>query len=178
MKEFELITTEIFDGLVEQYGITGISDEDITDELNRHEETKNENGKILDWDYENGTLSICLEGESLEELITDIANNSDSEMFKYVALDVIDCYSDDNDIECHIKDILNHGCISGTVSSMIYYNDTRKFFEKHYDEIFELLEEYKYECGDIHFELNFNNLAWFGYEECVRQLANELEIEW
>ena len=42
----------------------------------------------------------------------------------------------------------------------------------------ELLEEYKYECGDIHFELNFNNLAWFGYEECVRQLANELEIEW
>ena len=117
------------------------------------------------------------EATNLEEVITNIANDSDSEMYKEVALDVIDCYSENDDIECHIKDILNYGCISGTVSSMIYYSDTRKFFEKHYDEILEMLEEEKNECGTIYFELNFNNLAWFGYERCVDRLARELKIE-
>ena len=44
-----------------------------------------------------------------------------------------------------IKDVANHGCEAG-VSGFIYYNETRKFFNEHEDEIEEMMD-WIY-CGD------------------------------
>lgn len=78
----------------------------------------------------------------------------------------------------HLKDILNYGCQSGTVNDMIYYADTHKFFDKHYDDIEELRNNWKEETG---MELDFsdvtnlkNFLAWWGFE-CT---CNDLCMEW
>lgn len=110
----------------------------------------------------------------IEELIED--NNS--ELFKSVAEDLLD--TEDEYLEGHMKDVLNYGCISGTVSSMIYYADTSKFFKKHYDEIFEMLEDIKQQIGSIDFlkEINANNLSWLAYEETTRKIMDELEIQY
>lgn len=115
---------------------------------------------------------------TLRGRIEDIIETSNSELFKDVALDILN--EEDEDIESHMKDVMNHGCVSGTVSSMIYYNDTRKFFEKHYDEIFDLIEGLRceFDIDAIVKEFNFNNLSWLAYEECTRKLMNELEIEY
>ena len=94
--------------------------------------------------------------------------------------------------EGYIKDVLQYGCEAGTVSGLIYYNDTTAFFEKHRAEIIGLLKELMsvtgakspaeifgaswddddYFCDDIY---NKNLLAWFGYEETLRKVASVFE---
>ena len=61
MKKFIIETSTSFDEMVEEYGLEGISDLDITDELNRHEETIQEKGRIEAWDYSDGMLEIFIE---------------------------------------------------------------------------------------------------------------------
>ena len=94
--------------------------------------------------------------------------------------------------EGYIKDVLQYGCEAGTVSGLIYYNDTTAFFEKHRAEIIGMLREIMrgtgakspaelfgdkwddddYFCDDIY---NKNLLAWFGYEETLRKVASVFE---
>lgn len=94
--------------------------------------------------------------------------------------------------ECYIIDVLQYGCQNGTVSGLIYYNNTTAFFEKHKAEIIGMLKELMsdtgakspaelfgdkwddddYFCDDIY---NKNLLAWFGYEETLRKVASEFE---
>ena len=94
--------------------------------------------------------------------------------------------------EGYIKDVLQYGCRAGTVSGLIYYNDTMAFFEKHEAEIKKLLTELMHEigakspavifgaswddddyfCDDIY---NQSLLAWFGYKETLRKVASVFE---
>lgn len=104
--------------------------------------------------------------------------NSNSSLQKAVITDLLS-QGTTQEIVCYIKDVLNHGCISGTVSMLIYYKDTEAFFKKHFAEIFDLLNEIKEELGEYpNFEINSNNLSWFAYEEVTRKIAYEFEIEY
>lgn len=83
------------------------------------------------------------------------------------------------EINFHMIHVLQYGCVSGTVTSLIYYDDTDKFYKKFYNEIFEMLSEYKENYGDYpNIDLNANNLAWYGYEETVRNIMNEFGEEY
>lgn len=79
----------------------------------------------------------------------------------------------------YMNDIVNHGCVSGVVSNMIYYSDTEKFFDENVDDILSLVEEKKQQLGEFlfnsNFEINRNNLAWWAYEVTVSDLLMELE---
>ena len=80
--------------------------------------------------------------------------------------------------ELFFKDLLNHGCVSGMVWSLIYYTDTHAFFDKHYDEIEEIREEFEDGTGQpltIKGDLK-NFLAWFAFEETAYRIAVELEL--
>ena len=88
--------------------------------------------------------------------------------------------------------MLYHGCVSGIVSELIYYSDTLKFYKKYKDEINSLLSELMQSMGcysliDI-FGKNFdeedpliidthnqNLMAWFGFEETLRNIGNHFE---
>ena len=91
-----------------------------------------------------------------------------------------------------LNDVLEHGCQSGIVSELIYYSDTLPFFEKYKEEINELLTNTMSELGsdspvdvfgdkwdkDDNLALETNNrnlLAWFAFEETVREMSYELE---
>lgn len=90
-------------------------------------------------------------------------------------------------------DDVSHGCSSGIVSSLIYYSDTTKFFERHRADIIALVKETADACGetagaflsqlhgwedddpfcdDVY---NKNTLAWFAYEEIATQLTGVLD---
>jgi len=64
------------------------------------------------------------------------------------------------------------------ISSLIYYYDTHKFYDKHYNEIEELrtdLEDILGESITIKNDLK-NTLAWFGFEQTAYRLANDLRL--
>lgn len=98
------------------------------------------------------------------------------------------------DIESYINDLLYGGCQSGVEGSLIYYSDTIAFYKKYQTEIKELLKEVleetgfkspeelfreKWDSDDIFAEdtNNQNLLAWFGFEETVRKIAHELDMD-
>ena len=106
---------------------------------------------------------------------------------------VKDSVSDGYSEEEVIRDLLNNGCVSGMVSHLITWSETAEFYSEHKEEIDKLLYESLEITGLSVSELfgnkwdkedplanegnNQNLLAWFGFEETVRSLANEAGIE-
>ena len=85
---------------------------------------------------------------------------------------------DNNEIFPAVKEMVTYGCQSGIVSALITYKDTEAFFDRHVDEIFELIEDAKYmDLIDIKdFELSRNNLAWFAFETIAHEIYQEMEV--
>lgn len=103
--------------------------------------------------------------------------------------------------ETYLKDLTQHGAISGMVGGLIYYYETTRFFNEHRDEILAMLHELKEETGldekglfgdkwndwedlleeeaddldPLEDQNNQNLLAWFAVEELAIQELNELE---
>lgn len=104
----------------------------------------------------------------LIKAVKEIAKQKPTTIEVEVALEALS----HNDVPTFFEDLLNYGCISGMVTSLIYYSDTHRFFEQHYDEIEELREEYEESTGctlEIKNDLK-NFLAWFAFEEVARQM--------
>ena len=76
-----------------------------------------------------------------------IAESPTDSLEKAVAIEAYDPQSDEYTI-CFFKDLLQHGCISGMVPSLVYYSDTEKFFDHHYHEIMELKVEFEEMTGE------------------------------
>jgi len=101
----------------------------------------------------------------------------------------------DNGAEGVLKDLMYGGCASGMVGRLIHTADCVRFFATHRRDISDLLAEYIDQCGigggvsDIFGDKwdntdplaqedeNRNLLAWFGFEEAARQLAQRNGIE-
>lgn len=110
----------------------------------------------------------------LKEKLYEMKSNLEGiELF--VIDDILDNGDTDEEISYYIHTVLNYGCASGCVSSLIYYYDTNKFFHKYSEEILAILDTINMEYG-ISFEINANNLAWLGYEETMKYIATELNI--
>lgn len=109
------------------------------------------------------------------EMLQEEKNTSDNKLTIAVINDILDCNETDEEIINYLKDVVNYGCISGIVSSLIYYSDTEKFFNEYSNEILELLDVKKEECEPYEGEFNKNNLSWFAYEEICRQLYFSIE---
>ena len=77
------------------------------------------------------------------------------------------------------EDLLQHGCQSGMVGELIYYEDTEKFADKYWDEIEELKNEMEESLGEpLKMGTPLKNwLAWFGFEETARKIADKLGLE-
>lgn len=101
---------------------------------------------------------------------------------------------EDGQIKSVLDDLFRGGCSSGIVGELIYYSDTTAFYNKHKDEINSLLKETlemtgykspaelfgdKWDSEDSLAleDTNQNLLAWFGFEETARNLANKAGIE-
>jgi len=125
--------------------------------------------------------------------LKEIKTNSDNRLVKKV-VNVLLNKGNTSDIETYINDLMYGGCQSGIEGSLIYYSDTIEFYKKYQREIKDLLKETldqtgfnspkevfgdKWEEDDIFAEdtNNQNLLAWFGFEETIRQIAYELNLE-
>lgn len=107
--------------------------------------------------------------KNINERLSMMAQENVTEMQNEVIFDLLQ--SDDEETKCYIRDILEYGCQSGIVPMMIYYQDTKRFFRDHFEEILEMAEEVEF------VSYSYNELAWFGYEETVRGILVELGEE-
>ena len=113
---------------------------------------------------------------------------------KEVCRYILDEWSDCTDKKAIFTDVLYHGCQSGIVGSLIYYTDTVAFYKRHREEINALLQETMDECGSYNpadlfggkwdkedplvlDTYNQNLLAWFGFEETMRKIAYQFDID-
>jgi len=111
---------------------------------------------------------------SLQEKLKNVAQKKPASIKAFVAQEALDHES----FSCFFNDLAAHGCRSGMVGSLIYYNQTHQFFDIYYEQINDLRLEFEESTGEpvnLGSDLK-NTLAWFSFEEIANQLANELEI--
>ena len=117
---------------------------------------------------------------------------SNNALTKYVCDYIINHCEKGSDVADTIENILKCGCESGIVGELIYYSDTLKFYKKFQHEIIDLLNNLLYSCDCSTSELfgdkwdktdplateeqNQNLLAWFGFEETLRNIASNFNI--
>lgn len=102
---------------------------------------------------------------------------------------IINRHADDYDdgAEGFINDVMKGGCQSGIIGDLIYYTDTLRFYKRHREDISALVKEMQESTGESIGNLlrdfdqddplcldtsNQNLLAWFGFEETARVLAD------
>jgi hypothetical protein len=135
-------------------------------------------------------LLALIEDYTEEESISDkLFNAAETELERAVAR-----IAGERESEDFIKDVLSGGCINGTVGELVYTGDCVAFYRKHKKDIQKLVTESMSDCGidsmkglfDDKFEAedpfcegdeNQNLLAWFGFEEALRTLANRIELD-
>lgn len=119
--------------------------------------------------------------------VLKIKRETNNKLTKRVCAYVAEKWGDYDDKSSIFKDVLYYGCQSGTIGFLIYYSDTVAFYKRYKNEINELLYEALYSTGLSIQELfgdrfekedplcndhyNQNLLAWFGFEEALRDLA-------
>ena len=124
------------------------------------------------------------------ENVMKIKTETNNKLTKYVCDYIIknwDKYDDKNDI---FLDVIKCGCESGVCRDLVFYEQTKRFYET-----------YKHEINNLLWRSDFNNLtdlfgdkwdpydplalegdnqnllAWFGFEETITNIANKFGIE-
>ena len=124
--------------------------------------------------------------------IKETKRNTDSPLVRRVCNYVISRWGDYDDKKDVFTDVLNYGCQSGIVGELIYYSDTVRFYKQYKDEINSLLYDAmngtgiyspselfgnKWDKEDplAQDTYNQNLLAWFGFEETLRNIGCNFE---
>ena len=124
--------------------------------------------------------------------VKEIKRSSNSPLTKRVCNYVIGRWGDYNDKKYIFTDVLHNGCCSGVVSELIYYYDTVRFYKQYRQEINEMLYNIMNETGLYapselfgdkwdkedplaQDDFNQNLLAWFGFEETLRNIGCNFE---
>lgn len=117
--------------------------------------------------------------KELNKIIRRDSTEIVSDLKKAVAESIQAEGEDRQGIKAFLSDLFQHGCQSGMVNEMIYYKDTHAFFDKHSDDIFDMLDELEEEMGEpIKVDGDRKNFyAWLAYEETARAIARELGLE-
>lgn len=110
---------------------------------------------------------------SIIKQLQEIIINNPNTIKAYVAEEALSHHY--KDVSNFFSDLLQHGCISGMISSLIYYIDTHNFYDTYYDEIEDLRMSYESSLGKpitIKGDLK-NFMAWFAFEQTAYKMVYE-----
>lgn len=112
----------------------------------------------------------------LQDLADDYQQTGLIRKVSEIIIDQLEGY---DEAETFFEDLFNHGCMSGMIGDLIYYNDTHKFYDDNYSDIEDLRYEYETELGEVLKPVGDlkNWYAWFAFEETSRKIAQELVFE-
>ncbi len=120
--------------------------------------------------------------------IKEIRKETENKLEKRVCSYIVNNWANYDDKKYLFTDVLYYGCQSGTVGFLIYYSDTVAFYKKFRTEINELLyltmsstglyspqelfgNKWDNEDPLAIEDFNQNLLAWFGFEETLRNIG-------
>ena len=107
-----------------------------------------------------------------EKLETILKENLNS-----ITAEVIQEALDSEEPKAFFEDLMNNGCQSWMVSSLIYYKDTHAFYDRYYNEI----EDIRWELEAEGVEINLkdqdlkNYLAWLAFEHVAYKIYYQFE---
>lgn len=110
------------------------------------------------------------------DFLTSILVNKPNTIAAHVATEALSSYDSPH---IFFNDLLANGCVSGMVPSLVYYHQSKSFFDMHYDAIENLREAYFGATGnnvlqDVSGDLK-NYLAWFAFEQTAQNIIQEYE---
>ena len=110
--------------------------------------------------------------EKLKEVLNSMKGNNKFENF--VIEDIIDNVDNYENGLKYLGEVVECGCISGVVGSLITYNQTEFVFRNNFEDILEIYDEVK---DDVNIEVDYNNLVWLAYEIIIDRILYSEEIE-
>ena len=112
-------------------------------------------------------------------LMNSIVNNTEGlkREVAEIIVNMLSAEADNEEVIGTVEDITTYGCASGCVPALIYCSDTEAFFDRHADEIFELIEDMAEEgvIDKNRLELSKNNLTWTAFELIAWEISDEVE---
>ena len=103
---------------------------------------------------------------------------------------VVSIINDNDYPKGYMKDVMQGGCVNGSVNELIYYTDTVAWYKKYRDEIDQMVQELMDETGEHDLEIllsgwdaedpfcrdttNQTLLAWYSFESVCYAIANIL----
>ena len=124
------------------------------------------------------------------ENVKKIKNETGKKIVKYVCEYIIKRWGDYDDKKDIFLDVINCGCKSGVCRDLVFYEQTKRFYETYKHEISELFWKSDFDNFTDLFgsdwdtydplaldENNQNLLAWFGFEETITNIAYKFGIE-
>ena len=103
----------------------------------------------------------------LNEVLTIEEGNKLQQIYKDIFVSECSEYGSIEEVAEAI-DSGNFSCINGCIGALIYYSQTEEIFKNHFNEVLELVEEFKENSGmNLDIELTANNLVWFTFEYMV-----------
>ena len=115
--------------------------------------------------------------KNLKKVLATIAYNEQWTIRAYVAEEALK--HDTDYLAGFFRDLAQWGCVSGMVSSLVWYSQTHAFFDTFYDEIMEMLEDFHnegipFKCTGEDLK---NRLAWLSFEQVAWTMAqNDLGL--
>ena len=138
--EDEVIEDDKLDKLISFKLIKNINKSEILKNIDMKgmEQMKN----LYNETVKNNNIEEVEEVTNEQKALQMIKDESTEDTIKYEVIEWIESRIEDYDnIEDIFNDLFTGGCESGIVTNLIYYDDTVKYFEKHEDEIIEMLEQ-------------------------------------
>ena len=124
------------------------------------------------------------------ENVEKIKNETDNRLVSRVCRYIISNWEYFDNKKDIFLSVMHDGCKSGACRDLIYYGQTKRFYEDYKHEINQLIYKSNYDNladlfgsdWDVHDPLaleedNQNLLAWFGFEETLTQIAYKFGIE-
>ena len=110
--------------------------------------------------------------EKIKKMLNSMKGNNKFE--KFVIDDIIDNIDNYENGLNYMEEVVEYGCISGVVGSLVTYAQTESIFRNNFEEILEIYDEVK---ENVNIEVDYNNLVWLAYEIIVDKILWSEEIE-
>ena len=104
--------------------------------------------------------------------LLDIRENTESRLVVDSIDIILDQVDNEEELDLYINQVLEYGCQSGCVSSLIYAGDCREFVQNNIDEVLQVYNETRAESSGIPQELDVSYLAWLSFEYICFRIKN------
>ena len=108
----------------------------------------------------------------LRSFLKEMCNEYEGNFMSWVAEDILNSTEEnDEDTLKHMENISLYGGSSGTITSLIYYQDIHKVFKNYFEDILAYLDD----AGIVIIDLTVDNLVWTCYQLIVDEFIAAYE---